>query len=85
MKGYGYAGIEKKTAIIPKTTYMEAGSVSKLFTWTAVMQLVEQGKLDIDQDISTYLADGFLDPASSKEPLTLANLMSHTGLRKAGR
>ncbi|MHA7962923.1 serine hydrolase domain-containing protein [Paenibacillus sp. CAU 1782] len=79
LKGYGFADIEKKTAINPQTTYMEAGSVSKLFTWTAVMQLVEQGKLDLDQDISVYLADGYLDPSLSKEPLTLAHLMSHTG------
>ncbi|WP_274481948.1 serine hydrolase domain-containing protein [Paenibacillus polymyxa] len=60
-----------------ETTYMEAGSVSKLFTWTAVMQLVEQGKLDLNTDIHTYLPDGFLRPSFDK-PITLKSLMSHT-------
>ena len=40
---------------IPTCTLFRPGSVSKLFTWTAVMQLVEQGKLDLDKDVNTYL------------------------------
>lgn len=76
-KGYGYANIEKQTSMSTETTYMEAGSVSKLFTWTAVMQLVEQGKLDLNTDIRTYLPDGFLKPSFDK-PITLKSLMSHT-------
>ncbi|MBT2291699.1 serine hydrolase [Paenibacillus albidus] len=77
MKGYGYSDIEKQTPVHAGTTYLEAGSVSKLFTWTAVMQLVEQGKLDLEADIRKYLPDGFLDLAF-KEPVTLNHLMSHT-------
>jgi hypothetical protein len=49
-------------------------SISKLFTWTAVMQLVEQGKLDLDADINRYLDFAIL----GVKPITLRNLMTHT-------
>ena len=54
-KGYGYANLEEGTPVNPETTLFRPGSVSKLITWTAVMQLVEQGKLDLDEDINRYL------------------------------
>src|SRR5947207_9956132 len=47
-KGYGYADVEEKKPVLPDQTLFRPGSVSKLFTATAVMQLVEQGKLDLD-------------------------------------
>jgi CubicO group peptidase (beta-lactamase class C family) len=53
------------------------GSVSKLFTWTAVMQLYEQGKLNLDADVNTYLK-GFQIPATFPQPITLNHLLSHT-------
>jgi len=40
-KGYGYADLERQTPVDPARTAFRAGSVSKLFTWTAVMQMVE--------------------------------------------
>jgi CubicO group peptidase (beta-lactamase class C family) len=51
--------------------------VTKLFTWTAVMQLVEQGKLNLDADVNTYLKD-FKIPQTCPEPVTLAHLLTHT-------
>src|SRR5829696_5101278 len=54
-KGYGYADLENKIPVDPERTIFHVGSVGKVFTWTAVMQLVEQGKLDLDADINTYL------------------------------
>ena len=60
---------------IPKTTLFRPGSVSKLFTWTAVMQLVEQGKLDLDADVNTYL--DFKIPPYQGKPVTLRELMTH--------
>src|SRR6266567_6726081 len=54
-KGYGYSDVEKKVPVSPDTTLFRPGSISKLFTWTSVMQLVEQGKLDLDRDINDYL------------------------------
>src|SRR4029453_4076354 len=56
-KGYGFADVEKRAPVDPAKTLFRPGSVSKLFTWTAVMQLVEAGKLDLDKDVNTYLKD----------------------------
>ena len=51
-RGYGYADLEARTPVSPETTLFRSGSTSKLFTWTAVMQQVEQGKLDLDHDVN---------------------------------
>ena len=53
-KGYGYSDVAARKPVDPETTLFRPGSVSKLFTWTAVMQLVEQGKLDLDADVNRY-------------------------------
>ncbi len=76
-KGYGYADVDEKKRVTPDETLFRIGSISKLFVWTAVMQLVEKGKLDLHADINTYLAD-FKIPDTYDEPVTLAHLMSHT-------
>ena len=75
-KGYGYADLENKIPVDPEQTGFRIGSVTKLFTWTAVMQLVEQGKLDLDADVNTYL--DFRIPATYPEPITLRHLLTHT-------
>src|SRR5207253_4926212 len=75
-KGYGYSNIEKRTPVSPDATLFRPGSISKLFTWTAVMQLVEQGKLDLDRDINTYL--DFKIPEKFGKSITLRNIMTHT-------
>jgi CubicO group peptidase (beta-lactamase class C family) len=75
-KGYGYSDVEKKSPVTVDATLFRPGSVSKLFTWTAVMQLVEQGKLDLDRDVNEYL--DFKIPAKFGKPITLRNIMTHT-------
>jgi len=75
-KGYGYADYEMKRPVSAETTLFRPGSVSKLFTWTAVMQLVEQGKVDLDRDVNAYL--DFKIPEAFGKPVTLKNLLSHT-------
>jgi len=75
-KGYGYADVEQHTTVDPKATLFRWGSTSKLFTWTAVMQLVEQGKIDLDADVNGYL--DFVIPARDGKPVTLRNIMTHT-------
>jgi CubicO group peptidase (beta-lactamase class C family) len=75
-KGYGYSDVDKRTAVDPKATLFRLGSVSKLFTWTAVMQLVEQGKIDLDADVNQYL--DFAIPARDGKPVTMRNIMTHT-------
>jgi CubicO group peptidase (beta-lactamase class C family) len=76
-KGYGYSDVTKKASVDPDTTMFRLASISKLFTWVSVMQLSEQGKLDIDADVNNYL-DFKIAPAFGK-PITLRNLMTHTG------
>ena len=76
-KGYGYSDVKKKSAVDPDTSMFRLASISKLFTWVSVMQLAEQGKLDIDADVNKYL-DFEIKPAFGK-PVTLRNLMTHTG------
>ena len=75
--GYGYANVTKHIRMDPENTEIRIGSTSKLFTWTAVMQLVEQGKLDLNQNVDDYL-DFKVSPASGR-PVTLLDLMNHTG------
>ena len=78
-KGYGYADVASKRPVDPQRTLFRAGSVAKLVTHTAVMQLVEQGKLDLDADIAKYLDFPVPDAAAFGKPVTLHNLMTHTG------
>ena len=75
-KGYGYANVENKIPVDAATTIFRTGSVGKVLTWTAIMQLVEQGKLDLDADINTYL--DFQIPDTYPQPITLRHLMTHT-------
>ncbi len=75
-KGYGYADFEAKKPVLPDQTLFRPGSISKLFTATAVMQLVEQGKLDLDRDVNDYL--DFAIPKTYPEPVTLRQLLTHT-------
>jgi len=75
-KGYGYADVEKKKPVSAEETLFRPGSISKLFTWTAVMQLFEQGKLDLDRDVNEYL--DYKIPDAFGKPITLKNIMTHT-------
>jgi len=76
-KGYGYADVSKNKPVEADKTLFRPGSISKLFTWTAVMQLYEQGKIDLNQDINQYIK-GFSIPETFSEPITMTHLMSHT-------
>jgi CubicO group peptidase (beta-lactamase class C family) len=75
-KGYGYADVAQHVPVDPQRTLFRPGSVSKLFTWTAVMQQVERGKLDLDRDVNQYL--DFKIPEAFGKPVTLRNIMTHT-------
>lgn len=76
-KGYGYADLEQGSSVDAYRTIFPLASLAKLFTATAVMQLVEAGKLDLHTDINQYLGD-YQVPTSFSEPITLAHLLSHT-------
>ena len=75
-KGYGYADFATKKPVVADQALFRPGSISKVFTATAVMQLVEQGKLDLDRDVNNYL--DFAIPKAFPEPITLRRLLTHT-------
>jgi len=75
-RGFGYADIAARKRVDPATTMFRAGSISKLFTWTSVMQLVEKGKIDLDADVNQYL--DFKIPPYEGKPITMRNLLTHT-------
>lgn len=76
-KGYGFADRAKRIPVEPDKTLFRPGSVSKLFTWTAVMQLYERGQLDLNADVNKYLKK-FKIPATYPHPITMKNLLTHT-------
>jgi CubicO group peptidase (beta-lactamase class C family) len=75
-RGFGYSDVAAKKPVDPVTTLFRPGSITKTFTWTAVMQLVEAGKLDLDADVNKYL--DFKIPPRDGQPITLRNIMTHT-------
>jgi CubicO group peptidase (beta-lactamase class C family) len=75
-RGYGVSDTATGAPVDPRETLFRPGSVSKLFTWTALMQLVEAGKVDLDADVNTYL--DFKIPPLDGKPITVRNLMTHT-------
>jgi len=72
-QGYGLANVELNVAVKSETVF-QTGSVGKQFTATAVMMLVEEGKVGLDDKLSKYLAG---TPAAWKE-VTVQNLLTHT-------
>jgi CubicO group peptidase (beta-lactamase class C family) len=75
--GYGFADIRDRVPVDPERTRFRVASISKLFTATAVMQVVEQGKADLNADVNTYLQAFKIQP-NYPEPVTLANILTHT-------
>lgn len=76
LRGYGLADVATCRRVDPEVTLFRTGSVGKLFTWTAVMQQVEAGRLELDRDVNDYL--DFRIPPRDGKPVTLRNLMTHT-------
>jgi CubicO group peptidase (beta-lactamase class C family) len=76
LRGYGLADVANGRRVDPEVTLFRTGSVGKLFTWTAVMQQVEAGRLELDRDVNDYL--DFRIPPRDGKPVTLRNLMTHT-------
>lgn len=77
LKGYGYADARTQTPMDASQSLIRIGSVSKLFTWTAIMQLFELGLVNLDCDVNTYLDRPFV-PKAFGIPVTLRNLLTQT-------
>jgi CubicO group peptidase (beta-lactamase class C family) len=76
--GLGVTNVDHPLAVDAHTLY-QIGSISKTFTGTTAMRLVEQGKLDLDAPVRTYLPDLRLADAEATERATMKHLLTHTG------
>ncbi len=77
-KGYGYSDLEKKIPATPATVY-RIGSVTKLFTSTAILQLRDQGKLRLDDPVSLFLPwFRIRNPFPDAPEITIRQLLTHT-------
>ena len=81
-RGFGYADVENKIPVQPDALFRIA-SVSKMITATAIMKLVEDGKLNLDELVAPWIADLKPAPGAKVDPLwdqiTIRNLLNHTG------
>jgi CubicO group peptidase (beta-lactamase class C family) len=85
VRGYGEADLESHRPVSGESTVFRIASLTKPFIWVAVLQLAEQGKLDLKADINTYL-QGLRIPDTWPQPVTLESLMAHAaGLESPGR
>jgi CubicO group peptidase (beta-lactamase class C family) len=76
-KGYGFANLERQQPMVPEQTIFRIGSISKVFTATAVVQLADRGHLKLHADVNRYLKK-LKVPATFPEPVTPAHLITHT-------
>ena len=75
-KGYGFSDMQKRTPVTAHATLFRPGSISKTFTWTAVMQLQEQNRIQLNRNVEAYL--GFAIRPWFGVPITMKDLMTHT-------
>jgi len=76
-KGYGVRDVRTDAPVEAADTLFRIGSTSKLFAWTAVMQRIEAGRLDLETDVNDYLDDVTI-PDTYDQPITLDHLATHT-------
>jgi CubicO group peptidase (beta-lactamase class C family) len=76
-KGYGFADLDKKTPVVADKTIFRIGSITKVFTATALVQLAERQKIDLSDDVNKYLKD-FKIRDTYPQPVTFVNLLTHT-------
>lgn len=77
LEGYGHADAARTTPVDPEATLFRPGSISKTFTWSLVVQLAAEGKLDLDADVNDYLTE-FSIPEAFGAPITLRHILAHT-------
>lgn len=72
-QGYGFANLEHRVPVHPETIF-QSGSIGKQFTSTAIMLMVEDGRLKLDESIRTYLPEA----PKSWQPIRIRHLLTHT-------
>ena len=76
-RGYGLADVARKRAVLPESTIWRIGSISKVFTATAVMQLVDRGAVKLDAPVDGYVRRVAM-PRTYPDPVTVRHLLDHT-------
>jgi CubicO group peptidase (beta-lactamase class C family) len=76
-RGYGFANAAERRSVLPESTIWRVGSISKVFTATAVMQLVDRGAVELDSPVSSYVRSVAI-PRTYPEPVTVRQLLNHT-------
>ena len=76
-RGYGFADIASRRPVDPERTIWRIGSISKVFTATAVVQLADRGRVRLTDDVNQYLR-GFKVPNTFPEPVRVWHLLTHT-------
>jgi len=76
-RGYGFANVARSQRVDPEKTIWRIGSISKVFTATALVQLADRGRIRLSDDVNQYLTR-FKVPATFPEPVTFQHLMTHT-------
>ena len=76
-KAYGQADVASRRPWLPDSTVFPIASITKVFTATAVMQLVDRGKIELNKDVNRYLTSTRV-PSTYPQPVTAAHLLSHT-------
>lgn len=77
MKGYGVADVERRRPVVPESTIWRVGSISKVFTSVALVQLADRGRLAMNEDVNRYLRRVRV-PEAYGEPVTAEQLLAHT-------
>jgi CubicO group peptidase (beta-lactamase class C family) len=75
-RGYGFADVDRAIPVDPASTLFRPGSVSKLFTWVALMQQIERGRVSMDADVNSYI--DFKIKEFEGKPIKVRDLFSHT-------
>jgi CubicO group peptidase (beta-lactamase class C family) len=75
-RGYGWSDVDARVPVDPRRTLFHPGSVSKLFTWVALMQQVEQGRVELDADVNRYI--DFKIPPFEGAPVRVRDLLQHS-------
>jgi CubicO group peptidase (beta-lactamase class C family) len=76
-RGYGLADVARQRRVVPDSTIWRIGSISKAFTATAVMQLVDRGLVELDAPVERYVHRVAI-PHAYPEPITVRQLLDHT-------
>lgn len=77
LKGYGVTNVDYPVRVDPDTVF-RVGSTTKTFTGTAIMRLVDQGKIDLDATVRTYLPEFAVADAAASNQVTVRQLLNHS-------